>query len=125
MGSAEEPNHFRTASSSDLATRVFEDHRFQLGWVMFLAAIVVFVSWPIRNALLVCWVYGANAYFHQGIRVLPGKPIRFTNGTLAPQFPDIATGFGAFMITAFGLSLALFFTLRFYDRRFGKSQDPT
>jgi hypothetical protein len=103
---------------------VFEDRRFQIAWVLFLAAICIFVSWPIRNTLLVCWVYGVDAYFRQGVRVLPGKPVRFTNGILAPQWPDIATGFGAFFITTVGLSLALFLGLRFHDRRLRKPQNP-
>jgi hypothetical protein len=100
----------------DLATRVFEDRRFQAGWVLFLAAFAIFIGWPIRNALLVCWVYGTEAYFRDGVRVLPGKPIRFSNGVLAPQLPDIVTGFGIFLITTFGLSVALFFVLRLYER---------
>jgi hypothetical protein len=101
-----------------LATRVFEDRWFQLGWTLFLAAFVTLISWPIRNALLVCWVYGSGAYFRREVRVLPGKPVRFSTGTLAPQLPDMVTGFGIFLITTIGLSLALFFALRFYDRYF-------
>jgi hypothetical protein len=114
-------NDFQTGCSPDLATRVFGDRLFQLGWLLFLAAVLVLVSWPIRNALLVCWVYGPDAYFRQGVRVLPGKPIRFTNGILAPLWLDMATGFGAFFVTTIGLSLALFFALRCYDRVFKRS----
>jgi hypothetical protein len=99
-----------------LVTRIFADRRFQAGWVLFLAAFVILVGWPIRNALLVCWVYGTEAYFRDGLRVLPGKPIRFSNGAPAPQLPDIVTGFGIFLITTFGLSVALFFALRLYER---------
>jgi len=92
--------------------------------VFSLAAFVIFIGWPIRNTVLVCWVYGTEAYFRDGIRVLPGKPIRFSNGALAPQLPDIVTGFGIFLITTLGLSVALFFALRLYERHFLKPAGP-
>lgn len=112
------------ATPRGLATRVFEDRRFQSGWVLFLAAFVVFISWPIRNVLLVCWVYGSESYFREGIRVLPGKPIRFSNGTLAPQIPDLVTGFGTLLLTTIGLTVALFLGLRLYERYFAKPTVP-
>jgi hypothetical protein len=115
MNARDNSTHLETTPSG-LATRVFENRRFQSGWVLFLAAFVIFIGWPIRNAFLVCWVYGTEAYFRDGIRVLPGKPVRFSNGVLAPQLPDIVTGFAIFLITTIGLSLALFFTLRLYER---------
>jgi hypothetical protein len=34
--------------------------------------------WWIRDALLVWWVYGRDAYFRDGVRVLPDKPTRFS-----------------------------------------------
>jgi hypothetical protein len=73
------------------------------------------------------WVYGREGYLNQGIRVLPGKPIRFSDGVLVPQELDILTGFGMFCLTTFGLSLALYHALRLYDRAFGKPQvsDPS
>jgi hypothetical protein len=114
-----------TPRAADLASRVFENRIFALVWIVFLVLVLTFVGWPIRNALLVCWVYGTDGYFHQGIRVLPGKPIRFSDGSLAPQLADMVTGFGIFVATTLGLSLALFFALRFYDRRFAKPQKPT
>jgi hypothetical protein len=80
------------------------------------------VSIPIQQFLLVLWVYGKEGYFHQGIRVLPGKPIRFSDGVRVPQELDILTGFGMFMVTTFGLTAALFFSLRSFDRLFGKPQ---
>jgi hypothetical protein len=113
-----------TTTRPGLAARVFEDRRFQVSWALFLAVFVIFISWPIRNALLVCWVYGSEGYFHRGIRVLPGKPIRFSTGTLAPQLPDLVTGFGIFLITTIGLLLALFFALRLYERYFAKPGLP-
>ncbi|MGE5055963.1 MAG: hypothetical protein ACM3WP_17525 [Acidobacteriota bacterium] len=107
-----------------LAERVFENRHFQLGWVLFLAAFVIFIAWPIRNAVLVCWVYGTAAYFRDGIRVLPGKPIRFSNGVLAPELPDMVTGLGIFLITTIGLSVALFLALRLYERHLRKAGNP-
>lgn len=101
---------------SDLANRVFNNPRFQIPWAIFLFFVVIFVGWPIRNFLLVCWVYSRDAYFRHGLRVLPGKPIRFSNGILAPTVPDLVTGFGVFLATVFGLSLLLIFILRAYER---------
>lgn len=115
----------RNLKADDLPSRVFEHRIFAPIWIVFLALVVTFVGWPIRDALLVCWVYGRDAYFHQGIRVVPGKPIRFSDGSLAPQLADMVTGFGIFFATTLGLSLALFFALRFYDRRCAKPQRPT
>jgi hypothetical protein len=104
----------------DLATRMFAKPAFTISWMAFLGILVTFVSWPVRNIALVCWVYGSQAYFHDGIRVLPGKPVRFTNGVEAPTLPDLVTGFGAFIITVFGLTMLLIFALRFYERHFDR-----
>jgi hypothetical protein len=102
--------------SPDLASRVFENRAFTAGWIVFLFLFQIFVSWPLRNVLLVCWVYGSDAYFHRGMRVLPGKPMHFSNGDLAPQFADMVTGLGVFFVTVLGLTLLLFFALRLYER---------
>ena len=107
-----------------MASLVFENRTFQVGWVLFLFLTLIFVSWPIRNALLVCWVYGSHAYFHQNIRVLPGKPIRFSDGSPAPQFADLVTGFGMFFLTVAGLSVVLLYVLRLYDTHFGRPRTP-
>jgi hypothetical protein len=72
--------------------------------------------WWIRDFALVCWVYGADAYYRRGIRVLPGKPIRFSTGELAPVLADMVTGFGFFFVTVLGLSLVLVLVLRTVDR---------
>ncbi|HKT87224.1 MAG TPA: hypothetical protein VJQ59_02225 [Candidatus Sulfotelmatobacter sp.] len=77
---------------------------------------MVLLGWPIRNVLLVCWVYGSDAYFHHGIRVLAGKPIRFSNGALAPALPDMITGLGFFFLTTLGLTLFVYAALRSYER---------
>jgi hypothetical protein len=105
----------------DLASRILEKKSFQAAWAIFLFLLVIFVSWPIRDFFLVCWVYGSDAYFHHGMRVLPGKPVRFSNGQLVPQLLDMVTGFGAFFVTVAGLSLLLIFALRLYERHSRKS----
>ena len=105
-----------SSENTDIASRVFNNRAFQAGWTVFLF-IVILASWPIRDVLLVFWVYGTDAYFTQGIRVLPGKPIRFSDGKVAPVLPDMLTGFGMFFFTTFGLTLLLFFALRSYERR--------
>jgi hypothetical protein len=48
-------------------------------------------------------------------RVLPGKPIRFSNGALAPRFTDLVIGFGIFFCDLPGLTLLLFGTLRLWQ----------
>ena len=110
---------------ADLASRVFDNPRFILPWMLFLLLVFIFVSIPIRNILLVFWVFGREGYIHQGIRVLPGKPIRFSDGVRVPQELDILTGFGMFMVTMFGVTAALFFALRLYERLFANPQPPT
>jgi hypothetical protein len=115
MTNGQETQHWR-----DTAERLFRHTGFTIAWVAFLVVFLKFVSWPIRNIFLVCWVYGSQAYFHEGIRVLKGKPIRFSNGELAPTFPDLVTGFGAFFITVIGLTILLIFLVRFYERHFRK-----
>lgn len=100
--------------SKDLATRVFNNPGFGLAWVVFLA-VVVSRFWWIRDMFLVSWVYGHDAYFRDGVRVLPGKPIRFSTGELVPLWPDMVTGGSFFFVTAFGLSILLILGLRLYE----------
>ena len=106
-----------------LDERLFKRTAFVLPWFGFLTVVLLFVSWPLRNFALVCWVYGSQAYFHDGVRVLPGKPTRFSTGAEAPTLPDLVTGFGAFAITFFGLTVLLIFALRFYERHFKQRDD--
>ena len=82
---------------------------------MFLA-IVVTRLWWIRDVLLVWWVHGRDAYFRDGVRVLPGKPTRFSTGELVARWPDIATGFSFLIVVVFGLSILLILGLRLYER---------
>ena len=106
------------SEQSGFAVMLFRNSYFIIGWLAFLVVVLIFVSWPIRNFTLVCWVYGTDAYYNKGIRVLPGKPVRFSNGELAPTLPDLVTGFGAFLITVGVLTVLLFLVLRLYDRYF-------
>jgi hypothetical protein len=66
--------------------------------------------------VLVLWVYGSRAYFQEGIRVLPGKPIKFSTGANVPLLYDLITGFAAFFIPALGLTALLIWGLRVYGR---------
>lgn len=111
-----------TEKPKDLAGRLFENIYFTIPWIAFLAVVIRFVSWPLRDCLLVWWVYGKDAYFRDGVRVVSSKPTIFSTGASAPQLPNLVTGFGAFFVTVFGLSLLLIFLLRFYERRFKKSE---
>ena len=108
-----------------LEKRLFDNSKFLIGWIGCLMVFEIFVSWPLRNIALVFWVYGSQGYFHEAIRVLPGKPTRFSNGVQVPTLPDLVTGFGSFFITVLGLTFLLIFTLRFYDRHFtNKNSHP-
>jgi hypothetical protein len=103
----------------DLATRIFAKPLFAICWAVFLGGVVLLVGWPLRDVALVWWIYGSDGYFHKGIRVLSGKPIRFSDGALVPIVPDLITGFGAFFIAVGGLTLLAIFALRFYQRHYG------
>jgi hypothetical protein len=105
----------------DLATRLFNSADFAILWCIFLMGVLVFVSFPIRNVVLVCWVYGCGGYFHDGIRV--HDKFTFSNGESIPTIPDMVTGFGAFIVTAFGLTFLLIFALRSYERLCGGRRD--
>jgi hypothetical protein len=114
-----EPTH-----KKDLATRAFNNFYFTITWMLFLAVVTNLV-WPLRNALLVIWVYGRDAYFHQGIRVIKNKPTTFSNGARSPDLPNLVTGFGVFLITAFGLTLLLIYALRAYEWLFCKPKNES
>ncbi|HKV82380.1 MAG TPA: hypothetical protein VJP02_29805 [Candidatus Sulfotelmatobacter sp.] len=105
----------KTANRTDLASRVFSNKAFELGWLIFLAVLVTFVTFPIQRVLLVWWAYGKDAYYQQGIRVIPRKPLRFSDGVLVPQTLEIITGAGMFLVTFFALTLGLFYGLRLYE----------
>jgi hypothetical protein len=113
-----------TSKPKDLATRVSSDTKFQIAWVLFLGVIITYIGVPIQRFLIVLWVRGSNSYFHHGIRVLRGKPVRFSDGALVPDLPDFVTGIIVFFLgIMLGLSLLLFYTLRFYERHFQKQSN--
>jgi hypothetical protein len=117
------PNDAESDQQRDLATRTFATPSFAILWAIFLGGILMFVAWPIRNIALVCWIYGRDGYFQQGIRVLPGKPITFSDGALVPLLPDLITGF-AFFTAVGGLSLLAILALRLYERHLGRRATP-
>ena len=62
-------------------------------------AIVFMKLWWVRDAVLVCWVYGPGAYIH-GMRVASGNPQRFTDGQLVPALANVVSGFLFFVVFA-------------------------
>jgi hypothetical protein len=97
--------------------RLLSNTPFAIGWVAVLFTVVICVAWPLRNAALVLWVYGSRAYFHDGVRVLGGKPVKFSTGAEVPVLLDMVTGFAAFFIPVLGLTGLLVWALRTYERR--------
>lgn len=106
------------SEQTDLANRVFGNTKFQLAWVLWLGLIFVCVGIPLQRFLVVCWVRGLDAYLTHHIRVLPGKPVKFSDGQSVPSLPDAVTGFAVLLVVALGLSLLMFHGLRFYERHF-------
>src|SRR6266850_2955635 len=105
-----------TKQPKDLPTRLFDNFYFAISWLVFLAIMTRGVGWPLRNFFLVWWVYGREAYIRDGVRVVSSKPTRFSTGALAPELPDLVTGFGEFIVVALGLTMLLIFLLRLYER---------
>jgi len=68
-----------------------------VGVCFFPFAIAIMKLWWIRNAAVVCLVYGPGAYFH-GMRVAPGNPQRFSDGRLVPVVLDLASIFIYFVV---------------------------
>ncbi len=101
--------------SGSLSTRVFAKPPFAIAWAVFLGFLVL-QFWWVRDLFLVWWVYGRDGYFRDGIRVLPGKPIRFSTGELAPQWPDLVTGFAFFFVVVLGLTALLLLGLCLHQR---------
>ena len=107
----------------DLAARVFEKTGFQFGWLLVLISMFTFIGIPAQRVLIVFWVRGSDAYFHQGIRVLKGKPVKFSDGQPVPDFPDFVTGMAMFLLVTVGLSYLLIWILRFYEKRQDRSRN--
>lgn len=77
--------------------------------------VLVKIAWPLRNIALVYWVRGGVAY-SAGIRVLPGKPTRFSDGQYVPDLPDFITGMVAFFVAMSVGMLVVRVVFRVYDR---------
>jgi hypothetical protein len=110
----EAPNS-KAEPTRGLADRAFNNFYFTICWFVFLTVAVKLI-WPIRNMLLVFWVYGTDAYYNQGIRVIKNKPTTFSNGALCPDLPDFLTGMPIFLGTVLGLSILMYWLLQLFDR---------
>jgi hypothetical protein len=75
-----------------------------------------YVTWPIRDIVLVIWVRGSSAY-HEGVRVPHGRALRFTDGQIIPDFPDLVTGFAAFAIAVVTTAAVTFFIIHLFEQR--------
>lgn len=81
-----------------------------------LAVILLFtVFWPLRDVALVYWVRGSAAYA-EGVRVVRGKPTRFSDGQVAPNLPDFVTGMAAFFLAVFTAIVLTWVIFRVYER---------
>ncbi len=72
-------------------------------WTALAACVLVLliffkITLPLALVAEVYWVYGFDGYHKQGIRVVGGKPRRFSNGELVPAMPDIVTSFSALIV---------------------------
>jgi len=113
------PELQNTSGWRDTAERIFQNTGLTVVWVIFVGAFVGFISWPIRNRVLVWWSYGQHAY-ESGVHVLKGRPLKFSNGELVPHSHDVLTAFGAFFITVIGLTFLLIVIVRLYQRFVGR-----
>jgi hypothetical protein len=98
-----------------LETRLFGSVLFAVPWCISLALLIRKLWW-VRDALLVIWVHGYDAFFVEGLRVLSGKPVRFSNGELAPSVPDFFTGLLFAVVVMFSASFLVVILLRFLER---------
>lgn len=99
----------------DLATRTVSKPWFGILWIIIMTTLVAKLWW-VRDVALVWLVYSRDAYFRDGLRVLPGKPVTFTNGVRAPSGPDALTGFAFFLVVVLGSTLLIVFALKLYER---------
>jgi hypothetical protein len=100
-----------------LSERLFEKNFVTLPWILFVGLLFVFVGMPIAKALVVCWVKGTDAYFHQGIRIpRTTHPLHFTDGSVVPELPYALVNFAVFFVVVGGLSLLLRQVVKLYRR---------
>jgi hypothetical protein len=85
-------------------------------WALFLFVSLRFVFEPVQTFLLVCWTYGRDGYFHRGIRLMPIKPPRFTDGNLVPTYMDFLTGMATFILTTSALTALFILFARLWDK---------
>ena len=104
--------------------KVVDRFVFSEAWLVVASVVLLFIMWPIRNIALVCWVCGTDAYFDKGIRVLPGKPTKFSNGELVPDLPNFVTGMAAFLITIGLIIVSIQILFRLDIRRPKPRRDP-
>jgi hypothetical protein len=79
-------------------------------------------AWPLRDIALVYWVRGRAAY-DAGIRVLQGKPTRFSDGQIAPDLPDFITGLLTFVVAIFSAVVISWFFFRVYEKIYSRRVD--
>ena len=89
----------------------------ELPWLVLMGVAMTYIAFPIQRVLLVLWVRGYDAYVHQGIRVLKGKPARFSDGQLVPDFPDFVLAMAMFFIVGIGVTGLYLIFLNRFERR--------
>jgi hypothetical protein len=85
-------------------------------WTLLLFVSLVLIFEPVQTFLLVCWNYGRDGYFHRGIRLMPVKPPRFTDGNLVPTYMDFLTGMATFILTTSALTALFILFARLWDK---------
>jgi hypothetical protein len=87
--------------------KLWANPRISIPWtvVMFLVNITIGVS--LQQMLVVLWVKGFDAYFSKGVRVLPIKPAKFSDGMLVPMAPDAIFGLAVFITLSVALAAIL------------------
>jgi len=108
-----------------LAEKISSNAGFGGAWFALVLVVLTFIGWPIRNIALVCWVRGFDAYFKNGIRILPGKPTRLSDGEVVKNLPDLVTGLIAFLTTFILMVLFFELFLRLFDRSGRNKQNLT
>ena len=99
-----------------LAARFFGNKLLLPAWLVLVAIVFNSVGVPLGNALLVCWVRGAHAYLHEGVRVVKDGELKFSDGVTVPGFPAAVIGILVFSVFAWGLTFLLLLALRAYEK---------
>lgn len=112
-------NDSKREESKQFAVAVLNE-RARTVWPVATFVILIFVWRPVQTFMLVCWTYGSEGYFRKGIRLLPVKPPRFTDGSLVPQYLDIITGMMTFLLVGAGVAALFVIGLWCYQRGQGE-----